>query len=31
VVQKIGAIVTDPRTDAPESPIVITSIRVTER
>ena len=28
---KIGAIVTDPRTDRPEAPVVIESIRVSER
>jgi len=31
VVQLIGGIVTDPRTDAPEAPVVIESIRVSER
>ncbi len=31
VVQKIGAIITDPRTDAPEAPVVIESVRVSER
>jgi cyclophilin family peptidyl-prolyl cis-trans isomerase len=30
VVDKIGAIITDPRTDAPEPPVVINTIRVTE-
>ncbi len=30
VVEKIGAIITDPRTDAPEPPVVIRTIRVTE-
>ena len=30
VVQKIGAIITDPRTDLPDPPVVIKSIRVTE-
>jgi cyclophilin family peptidyl-prolyl cis-trans isomerase len=29
VVEKIGAIITDPRTDRPEAPVVIESIRVT--
>ena len=28
VVDRIGAIITDPRTDRPEDPVVITSIRV---
>jgi cyclophilin family peptidyl-prolyl cis-trans isomerase len=28
IVQKIGAIITDPRTDSPEAPVVIKSIRV---
>jgi peptidyl-prolyl cis-trans isomerase B (cyclophilin B) len=28
VVQKIGSIITDPRTDAPEAPVVIKSVRV---
>jgi peptidyl-prolyl cis-trans isomerase B (cyclophilin B) len=31
VVQKIGAIITDPRTDAPDAPVVIESIRVIAR
>ena len=31
VVEKIGAIITDPRTDAPEAPVVIESVRVSER
>lgn len=31
VVDKLGAIVTDPRTDAPEAPVVIESVRVSER
>jgi cyclophilin family peptidyl-prolyl cis-trans isomerase len=31
VVDKIGAILTDPRTDRPEAPVVIESIRVSER
>jgi peptidyl-prolyl cis-trans isomerase B (cyclophilin B) len=31
VVAKLGAIVTDPRTDSPEAPVVIGSIRVSER
>ena len=31
VVQKLGAIITDPRTDAPPSPIVIKSIRVAQK
>lgn len=31
VVEKIGAILTDPRTDLPEAPVVIESIRVSER
>ena len=31
VIQKLGAIVTDPRTERPEAPIVIESIRVSER
>src|SRR4051812_43257760 len=31
VVEKIGAIITDPRTDAPDAPVVIESIRVVER
>jgi cyclophilin family peptidyl-prolyl cis-trans isomerase len=31
VAAKIGAIITDPRTDAPEAPVVIESIRVSER
>ena len=31
VVAKIGAIITDPRTDAPEAPVVIESVRVSER
>jgi cyclophilin family peptidyl-prolyl cis-trans isomerase len=30
VVEKIGAIITDPRTDQPEAPVVIESIRVSE-
>jgi len=30
VVEKIGAIITDPRTDRPEAPVVIESIRVSE-
>jgi len=30
VVEKIGAIITDPRTDAPDPPVVIRTIRVTE-
>ena len=30
VVQKIGAIITDPRTDLPDPPVVIRTIRVTE-
>ena len=30
-VQKIGAIITDPRTDLPDSPVVIKSIRVAEK
>ncbi len=30
VVEKIGSIITDPRTDSPEAPVVIESIRVTE-
>jgi hypothetical protein len=30
VVQKIGAIITDPRTDLPDPPVVIKTIRVTE-
>ena len=29
--RKLGAIVTDPRTDAPEAPVVIESVRVSER
>jgi hypothetical protein len=28
VVERIGAILTDPRTDRPEAPVVIESIRV---
>jgi peptidyl-prolyl cis-trans isomerase B (cyclophilin B) len=31
VVQRIGEIVTDPRTDKPEEPVLVTSVRVTER
>lgn len=31
VVQKIGAIITDPRTDLPDPPVVIESVRVAER
>ena len=31
MVDKIGAIITDPRTDSPEAPVVIESIRVSER
>ena len=31
VVEKIGAIITDPRTDMPDAPVVIESIRVSER
>jgi cyclophilin family peptidyl-prolyl cis-trans isomerase len=31
VVARIGVIVTDPRTDRPDEPVVLTSIRVTER
>ena len=31
VVDKIGAIITDPRTDSPEAPVVIESISVSER
>ena len=28
--EKIGAIITDPRTDLPDPPVVIETIRVTE-
>ena len=31
VVDKIGAIITDPRTDFPEDPVLIESIKVGER
>jgi peptidyl-prolyl cis-trans isomerase B (cyclophilin B) len=31
VVQRIGEIVTDPRTDKPEEPVLVKSVRVTER
>jgi cyclophilin family peptidyl-prolyl cis-trans isomerase len=31
VVAKIGAIITDPNTDAPEAPVVIESVRVSEQ
>jgi peptidyl-prolyl cis-trans isomerase B (cyclophilin B) len=31
VVQRIGMIVTDPRTDKPEEPVLVKSVRVTER
>ena len=31
VVQRIGAIITDPRTDRPEEPVLVKSVRVTEK
>ncbi len=31
VVQRIGEIVTDPRTDKPDEPVLVTSVRVSER
>jgi peptidyl-prolyl cis-trans isomerase B (cyclophilin B) len=31
VVQRIGAILTDPRTDRPDEPVLVRSVRVTER